>query len=130
MTRVEQIAHLNFRMRALEDGQTFLAVWTAPGDDYDHGSVTGYKFVYSSNISALLDADSEAETLLQFQRPDPAGVQTSYQFEFEHYNRDYFLGLVAFDERSNEGKLKDEIRIRVLYEPDKPKKKPENFGGK
>ena len=76
------------RIRALEDGRSFLAVWTAPGDDYDHGAVAGYRFVYSSNISALLDAESDqAETLLQFQRPDAAGVQTSYQFEFDHFNR-------------------------------------------
>ena len=78
---------INLRIRALEDGRSFLAVWTAPGDDYDHGAVAGYRFVYSSNISALLDAESEAETLLQFQRPDAAGVQTSYQFEFDHFNR-------------------------------------------
>ena len=80
---------INLRIRALEDGRSFLAVWTAPGDDYDHGSVSGYRFVYSSNISALLNAESgrRAETLLQFQRPDSAGVQTSYQFEFEHYNK-------------------------------------------
>ena len=90
MIQVTQIINLIIRVRALEDGRTFLAVWTAPGDDYDHGSVSGYRFVYSSNISALLDGDSSrAETLLQFQRPDSAGVQTSYQFEFEHYNR-YF----------------------------------------
>ena len=89
MTQFNSTVKLNLRARALEDGRTFLAVWTAPGDDYDHGSVSGYRFVYSSNISALLNAESgrRAETLLQFQRPDSAGVQTSYQFEFEHYNK-------------------------------------------
>ena len=35
----------DLRIRALEDGHTFLAVWTAPGDDYDHGAVSGYRFV-------------------------------------------------------------------------------------
>ena len=77
-----------------------------------HSSIPYYRFVYSSNMSALL-AEGGGETLLQFQRPDAAGVQTSYQFEFEHFDRDYFVGLVAFDERSNEGKLSNIVSVFV-----------------
>ena len=79
------------------------------GDDYDIGKVTGYRFVIAENYSALLDPLAEVQTLVGFQQPDEAGVSTSYQFGLaridDHYNKDLFLGLLAFDEKDNEGSM-------------------------
>ncbi len=106
----------DLRVKVLDDQKTLLAVWTAPGDDYDHGAVSGYRFVYASNITAMLDPATTTErlaTAMEFQRPDRAGIQTSYQFEFDHFNRDYFIGIVAFDERRNEGQLSNIVTVRL-----------------
>ncbi len=77
------------------DGQ-LVATWTAPGDDFDVGTVTGYRFIVADNISALLDPMADKQTLVGFQQPDKAGSQTSYQFGIarvdEHYDKDIFIG--------------------------------------
>jgi hypothetical protein len=105
----------DLRIKVLDDRKTLLAVWTAPGDDYDHGVVTGYKFILAENMSVLLNTPSEEgiDTLVKFERPDMAGIQTSYQFEFERYNQDCFFALIAFDERGNEAKMSNIVTIRI-----------------
>ena len=87
------------------------ASWTAPGDDFDHGTVQGYKIVFSRNKSALLQHRGDYEILEEFQRPDNAGKATSYQFSFQHYFSDFHLGLVAFDERRNEGRMSNIVTV-------------------
>ena len=73
-----------------------MATWTAPGDDFDVGVVTGYRFVVAENYSNLLDPMAETQTLVGFQQPDKAGASTSYQFGLaridEHYDKDIYLG--------------------------------------
>ena len=64
----------------LDNGQ-LVATWTSPGDDYDSGSVSGYRFVVADNISHLLDPNSGKQALVGFTQPDEAATQTSYQFE-------------------------------------------------
>lgn len=87
----------DLRIQVLPKSGQLMATWTAPGDDYDVGAVTGYRFVIAHNYSNLLDplAD-QAQTLVGFQQPDQAGVTTSYQFGMaridEHYGQDLFLG--------------------------------------
>ena len=45
-----------FQIEVLPNSEKqLLATWTSPGDDYDHGSVAGYKIVYSDNITDLLE---------------------------------------------------------------------------
>ena len=73
-----------------------MATWTAPGDDFDVGVVTGYRFVVAENYSNLLDPMAETQTLVGFQQPDKAGASTSYQFGLaridQHYDKDIYLG--------------------------------------
>ena len=100
---------LLFRIQVLPKSGQLMASWTAPGDDYDIGTVTGYRFVIAENYSALLDPFAEVQNLVGFQQPDEAGASTSYQFGLarmdDHYNKDLFLGLLAFDEKDNEGSM-------------------------
>ena len=48
---------------------------------------------------------------------DEAGTQTSYQFEVQTDNlnedRYLFVGLVAFDERDNEGKVSNIVTLHL-----------------
>ena len=52
----------DLKVLMLESGQ-LVATWTAPGDDYDAGSVSGYRFVVADNISHLLNPNSDQRTL-------------------------------------------------------------------
>ena len=106
----------DLRVEMLDNGQ-LVATWTAPGDDYDFGTVTGYRFVGAENISHLVDSKSDKLTLVGFSQKDEAGSQTSYQFEVQtdNLNEDRFLfvGLVAFDERDNEGKVSNIVTLHL-----------------
>ena len=94
-----------------------VASWTAPGDDFDVGTVTGYRFVIAENYSSLLDPLADVQTLMGFQQPDVAGVSTSYQFGLaridEHYNKDIFLGILAFDEKDNEALMSNIVTLHL-----------------
>ena len=94
-----------------------MASWTAPGDDFDVGTVTGYRFVIAENYSALLDPYADVQTLVGFQQPDEPGVSTSYQFGLarmdEHYNKDLFMGLMAFDEKDNEATMSNVVMLHL-----------------
>jgi len=52
-----------------------------------------------------------------FQQPDEAGASTSYQFGLaridDHYNKDLFLGLLAFDEKDNEGSMSNIVMLHL-----------------
>ena len=106
----------DLRIEMLENGQ-LVATWTAPGDDYDFGTVRGYRFVGAENISHLLDSKSDKLTLVGFSQKDEAGTQTSYQFEVQTDNlnedRYLFVGLVAFDEKDNEGKVSNIVTLHL-----------------
>ena len=106
----------DLRVEMLDNGQ-LVATWTAPGDDYDMGTVTGYRFVGADNISHLLDSKSDKLTLVGFSQKDEAGTQTSYQFEIQTDNpnedRYLFVALVAFDERDNEGKVSNIVTLHL-----------------
>ena len=45
----------DLRLEADQTGRKLVAQWTAPGDNYDHGSVKKYEFVFSEDITDLLD---------------------------------------------------------------------------
>lgn len=104
----------DLKLELLKSGPNVLATWTAPGDDYDTGKVSGYKFVYAQDMRALIDPfNGKYKTLIEFRRPDSAGVQTSYQLKFKYYNDDYFIGLIALDERGNEGKMSNIVNLYI-----------------
>lgn len=119
----------DLKIEVLPDSGQLMATWTAPGDDYDVGTVTGYRFIVADNISSLLDPMAELQTLVGFRQPDKAGSQTSYQFGIaridEHYDKDIFVGIVAFDEKDNEGKLSNIVTLHLTSDGVYDSKYPE-----
>lgn len=98
---------------AVEDGGTLAAEWTAPGDDFDSGRTASYEFVFAEDIATLIDPAGKPETMHSFARADEAGSASSYKFAFRRYDRDYHIGLYAFDEIGNRGKLSNIVRVRL-----------------
>jgi len=95
-----------------------LASWTAPGGDFDIGSVSSYRFVYSSTIADLIDTQNgNAKILLGFERMEKAGTQAKFDFSFPHHDRDYYIGAYAFDLAGNRGKISNLVHIRIPAPP-------------
>jgi hypothetical protein len=111
----------DLKLEVLTEGSQVLATWTAPGDDFDVGNVSGYRFLVSDNISSLIDPQAAKQTLVAFQQPDLAGKQTSFQFSVvaavetnaAFFNKDIFISLVAFDEENNEGKVSNIVSLHL-----------------
>ena len=95
-----------------------LASWTAPGGNFDVGSVSSYRFVYSSNIADLIDTENgNPKILLGFERMEKAGTKARFDFSFPHHNRDYYIGAYAFDLAGNRGKISNLVHIRIPAPP-------------
>ena len=91
-----------------------LAEWTAPGGDYDVGSVASYRFVFSQNIEDLIDPiKGEPEVLLGFDRIERAGTVAKFDFNFPHYDQDFYVGAYGFDMAGNRGKISNLVHVRV-----------------
>ena len=113
-----KIGDLNLELSL--DNRTILAGWTAPGGDFNAGSVAGYRFVYSSNISHLLGAKNEMQILETIEKSTDAGSHVTHMLEFTFYNQDYFIGLYAFDTAGNRGRLSNIQHVFVLEPPPPP----------
>ena len=87
------------------------AVWTSPGGDYLAGSVAGYKFVYSSDISELLNNNYEPGVLKGLEKTQPAGILNKEDLHFPFYGRDYYIGVVPFDAHGNYGKISNLVHV-------------------
>ena len=92
------------------DSSELVAEWIAPGGNYDSGFVSGYNFVYSDSISKMLSIinsknPSHLNVLHRLQRRDNAGSSVSHTFTFQKYDKLYFVGLYAYDQAGNLGKL-------------------------
>jgi hypothetical protein len=95
-----------------------LASWTAPGGDFDIGSVSSYRFVYSTNIADLIDSENgNAKILLGFERMEKAGTKAKFDFSFPYHDRDYYIGAYAFDLAGNRGKISNLIYVRIPAPP-------------
>ena len=103
----------DLKVKVFPETQSVLATWTAPGDDFDTGSVSGYRFVFSKNVSELVDQTAQPRTLVGFSRSDPAGTATSYQFRFTFFNEDFYLGLVGRDAANNTGKVSNLVNVMM-----------------
>jgi hypothetical protein len=91
-----------------------LAEWTAPGGDFDVGSVASYKFLFASNIEDLINLNkSQPEVLLGFERLERAGTAAKFEFSFPHYNRDFYVGAIGFDIAGNQGKMSNLVHVRI-----------------
>ena len=94
-----------------------MATWTAPGGDFDEGSVASYRFVYSEDIADLLRPDRRPKILLAFDRMEESGTDSSYDFEFPHYDTDYYVAAYGFDIAGNKGKISNLVHVRVPSPP-------------
>ena len=65
------------------DEEELIASWTAPGDDYNDGEVSGYHLVYSASIDSLLQPVSEDRELIVILRRDRAGVSVEQVFQLQ-----------------------------------------------
>ena len=101
----------NFKVKVLPESESLLASWTAPGDDFDSGYVRGYRFVYSNSISQLLDHTQESAVLVSLARADRAGVDTSFQFKFNFFEEELYIGLIGLDESNNTGKISNIVPV-------------------
>ena len=101
----------NLRIKVLAESTSLLASWTAPGDDFDTGYVRGYQFVYSSSMSELLDHTLEPRVLVSLRRADKAGMDTSFQFQFNFFEEELYVGLRGLDEANNTGKVSNIVPV-------------------
>ena len=106
-----------FQVKLLSGSNNLLATWTAPGGDFDEGSVASYRFVYSEDIADLLKPDRRPKILLAFDRMENAGTDSSYDFEFPHYDTDYYVAAYGFDIAGNKGKISNLVHVRVPSPP-------------
>ena len=118
----------DLKLEVLTEGSQVLATWTAPGDDFDIGTVTGYRILVSDNISTIVDSRAGKQTLVAFNQPDAAGTRTSFQFSImaiveanaAYFNKDVFISIVAFDEDNNEGKVSNIATVKLDSYPSLP----------
>ena len=108
------------------DNRTILAAWSSPGrrgyegegeSEGNRESIHKYRFVYSTNISMLLDSDAEPSILLDMEQPSAFNTKMSQSLEFPLYNQDYFIGVYAFDLAGNQGRISN---IEHVYLPAPP----------
>ena len=56
---------------------------------------------------------SEPEVLLGFERLERAGTAAKFEFNFPHYNRDFYVGAIGFDIAGNQGKMSNLVHVRI-----------------
>ena len=107
----------DLKIRQLPGASTpdrLMAEWTAPGGDFDEGSVASYRFVFSSKMEDLLNPyEGEPEVLLGFDRIERAGTAAKFDFNFPHYDTDFYVGAYCFDIAGNRGKISNLVHVRI-----------------
>lgn len=106
---------VDLHIKVLMESTSLLATWTAPGDDFDTGSVSGYKFMFSSRITQLLDPQAQVRPLVTFGRKDNVGEKVRYEFQFKHFDKDFYVGLVGIDTANNSGKISNLVNVFMPY---------------
>ena len=112
----------DLRMNVDGEKQILDVSWTAPGDDFDTGSVSGYQFVFSEDITDLLDAERQPSILHKIlDRKDSAGTAQSYSFNFRNrYDKDFHIAMYAVDEMGNRGNFSNIVLVRMPAPPPAP----------
>ena len=112
----------DLRMNVDGEQQVLDVSWTAPGDDFDSGSVSGYQFVFSDDITDLLDAERQPQILHKIlDRRDSAGSTQDYSFNFRNrYDKDYHIAMYAVDEQGNRGNFSNIVLVRMPAPPPAP----------
>ena len=99
-----------------EDGQLFSS-WRSSGGDFNSGSVAGYRFVYSEDISDLLDPTCEPRSLINLDKIQPSGVFTTEDISFPFYEQDYYIGLIPVDSDGNLGMISNLVHVFLPAPP-------------
>ena len=86
--------------------------WTAPGGDYNTGSVATYRFVYSHNIEELVRTGTP-QALDGHKRSDVAGARVRHVINFPYYNQDYYIGVAASDAHGNRGRMSNIVLVNI-----------------
>lgn len=107
----------DLKINVLPGSNKLLAAWTAPGGDFNDGSVNSYRFVYSTDMSDLLNANATPKILLGFDRMEAAGTQSTIEFEFPYYDKDFYVSIFAFDKSGNRGKISNLVHVHVKSPP-------------
>ena len=106
----------DLQVRTSSDSREVLAVFTAPGDDYDQGKVSLYKILLSTNRSELQSGLALfAEALTEFRADSEAGEEVNFMFDLHLYNEDVYLGVVAMDEAGNLGQMSNIVKTHIRY---------------
>ena len=100
-----------------DTGRKLVAKWTAPGDDYDAGQVSKYAFVFSEDITDLLDSSRQPPILHEVARADSAGIDAIYTFTFNNYEKDYHVAMYAIDEAGNKANISNIVLVRLPQPP-------------
>jgi len=96
-----------------KDNTSLVASWSGVGGDYQDGHAARYKFVYSANVSDLIDPSRENKVLAVVDRSDPSGSQISERLEFPLYDETYYVGLYSFDSSGNRGRLSNLVDVYI-----------------
>jgi hypothetical protein len=104
-------------INVLRERQQLLAKWTAPGGDFNDGTVMTYRFVFSQKLEELLTPSLNAPALDGLKRADTPGQAVSYVINFKYYSQDYYVGLYAFDEAGNRGNMSNIVIVNVPPPP-------------
>ena len=103
----------DFRLTPDPESQKLFAEWTAPGDDYDHGTVHGYNVSFSADVRDLLDPSRQGQILYSITRSDFAGFEATYAFPFKYFDKDYHVGIYAIDESGNRANISNIVLVRI-----------------
>ena len=95
------------------DGSKLVASWTAPGDDFDSGNVFKYEFIFSEDITDLLDPSRDPPILHKVTQSDVAGTNANHSFTFNKYDKDYHVAMYGIDETGNKADISNIILVRL-----------------
>ena len=97
---------------AVSNTSQLVMTWTAPGGDYNDGSVVTYRLVYSHNIEELVRSGTPP-ALDGLKRTDAAGARVEHAVSFPYYNQDYYVGVAASDEHGNRGRMSNIVLVHI-----------------
>ena len=130
LLRPTKIGDLQIRQLAKSD--RLLATWTSP---ILGTPVSSYRFVFSQNIQDLLSEQNDPQVLLGFDRIDEMGTLVTFDFNFPHFNQDFYVGVYAFDMKDNRSPISNLVHINLKSFPEsrtnkeilsEPKEKSDN----
>ena len=82
---------------------------------HSHAALSSSSGGATSNIEDLIGDpnNGQPEVLLGFDRLERAGTAAKFEFNFPHYNRDFYVGAIGFDIAGNQGKISNLVHVRI-----------------